>query len=282
MPLDASCRVAVIGGGKMGEAILGGWIASDQGPAACLGAKNFEVANPGEQRRAYLAARYGVACVADARELGAADIVVLAVKPQVMMDVLASIRDSSVCLGTHASPLFISIAAGLATSRLEQALPARSRLVRAMPNTPLLVGAGATAVCAGSHATSDDLELARGLFASLGMACVVSESDIDAIGALSGSGPAYVAAMIEALRDAAAAWGIDPELAEQLALQTTFGTALLMKETGQSAETCRVNVCSPGGTTLAALDAMSKAGFDQVFAAGVEAAVRRSKELAAC
>ena len=282
MSFDSGCRVAIIGGGKMGEAILGGWIAADQGPAASMSAANFEVANPGEERRAYLTERYGVTCVADARDLRAADIVVLAVKPQVMMGVLANIRDCEAYAGKGSSPLFVSIAAGLTTARLEEALPAGARLVRTMPNTPLLVCAGATAVCAGSCASPEDVELVRDLFASLGASYVVPEADIDAIGALSGSGPAYVAAMIEALRDAAATWGIDPDLGERLALQTVYGTALLMRETGLDAKTCRVNVCSPGGTTLAALDAMSEAGFNQVFAAGIDAAIRRSKELASC
>lgn len=279
-------RVSVIGGGKMGEAIFGGWIAAEEGPAAQLSAESFGVADPGEQRRAFLEERYQVTCVCDARELGRADVVVLAVKPQVMMGMLDTIRTHESYVGASEGegegPLFVSIAAGLTTERLESALPAGARLVRVMPNTPLLVGAGATAVCAGLHATPADVELVRGLFASLGVACVVDEADMDAIGALSGSGPAYVAAMIEALRDAASAQGIDAQLAEQLALQTVFGTAQLMRQTGISAQTCRVNVCSPGGTTLAALGAMEEAGFAQVFRAGIDAAVVRSKELAAC
>lgn len=283
MALDANTRIAVIGGGKMGEAILGGWIAAEEGPAACLSAASFTVAEPGAERRAYLTQRYGVACVADACEITRADVVVLAVKPQVMMDMLAGIRELEAYVGTPAqSPLFISIAAGLTTQRLEEALPQAARLVRVMPNTPLLVGAGATAVCAGSQASQADLELVRALFAGLGIAQVVDEADMDAVCALSGSGPAYVAAMIEALTAAAAKHGISPDVAEQLALQTVYGTALLMKETGQSAQTCRINVCSPGGTTLAALDAMNEAGFAQVFDAGLAAAVRRSKELASC
>lgn len=275
-------RVSVIGGGKMGEAILGGWIAAKEGPASTLSAESFGVADPGEERRAYLSGRYGVACVPDARDLPRADVVVLAVKPQVMTDMLETISAHASYLGGEEGPLFVSIAAGLPTGRLEGALPQGARLVRVMPNTPLLVGAGATAVCAGARASKQDVRLVRELFASLGFACEVPEADMDAVCALSGSGPAYVAALVEALRDAAARHGIAPELGEQLALQTVYGTALLMKETGQSAETCRVNVCSPGGTTLAALDAMNAAGFASVFSAGVDAAVTRSKELASC
>ncbi|WP_165056747.1 MULTISPECIES: pyrroline-5-carboxylate reductase [unclassified Adlercreutzia] len=275
-------RVSVIGGGKMGEAVLGGWIAAQEGPARALGAGSFGVADPGEERRAYLAERYGVACVPDARELPRADVVVLAVKPQVMMGVLETIRAHGSYVGGEGGPLFVSIAAGLTTERLEAALPEGARLVRVMPNTPLLVSAGATAVCAGARASRDDVRFVCELFSSLGLACEVPEADMDAVCALSGSGPAYVAALVEALRDAAAKHGIAPDLGEQLALQTVYGTALLMKETGISAETCRVNVCSPGGTTLAALNAMNAAGFASVFEAGVDAAVTRSKELASC
>lgn len=274
-------RIAIVGGGKMGEAILGGWIAQTAGPAAKLGSESFVVANPGLARREYLGERYGVACVADAGEIERADIVVLAVKPQVMMGVLEAMCEKAAYAGGAQGPLFVSIAAGLATSRLEEALPEGSRVVRTMPNTPLLVGAGATAVCGGAHASAQDVELVRGLFACLGVAVVVDECDIDAVCAVSGSGPAYVAAMIEALRDAAAVHGLDARLAEQLALQTALGTAQLIAQTGVAPEEARQAVCSPGGTTLAALAAMDEAGFAHVFAAGVDAAVRRSKELGA-
>lgn len=275
-------RVAIIGGGKMGEAIMGGWIASDAAPADTLSAASFIVANPGSERRDYLTARYGVTCVTDARDIPEADLVVLAVKPQVMMGVFESIANLPAYAGGAEGPLFVSIAAGLSTARLEAALPAGARLVRVMPNTPLLVGAGATTVTAGSQATPEDVALVHDLFACLGAAFVVDEDAMDATGAVSGSGPAYVAAMIEALRDAGAKQGLDPALAEALAQQTVLGTALLMNETGDDPATTRKAVCSPGGSTLAALAAMDEAGFAQVFEAGVEAAVRRSKELGQC
>lgn len=278
----ALARIAVIGGGKMGEAIMGGWIAGASGAAADLDASCFTVAEPGAERRAYLAERYGVACVDDARALERADLVLLAVKPQVMMGVLEGIAAEPAFAGGADGPLFVSIAAGLPTARLETALPEGARLVRVMPNTPLLVGAGATAVCAGAQASAEDVALVHDLFASLGQAHVVDEESMDAVCAVSGSGPAYVAALVEALRDAAAREGLDSALAESLALQTVYGTAALMKETGQDPATTRTAVCSPGGTTLAALDAMNEAGFGRVFDAGVAAAVRRSKELSAC
>lgn len=279
LPPDA--RIAVIGGGKMGEAILGGWLASGEGPARGLAAASFTVADPGAERRAYLKERYGVACVPDACALQKADVVVLAVKPQVMMGVLESIRSQGAFSGGQGAPLFVSIAAGLATGRLEGALPDGARLVRVMPNLPLLAGAGATAVAGGSHASAADVALVQALFGCLGEAFVVDEDKIDAVCAISGSGPAYVALMIEELAKAGAAQGLPPELAARLALQTVHGTAALLRGTGQDAAELRRAVCSPGGTTLAALAAMEETGFSQAVAAGVDAAVRRSKELGA-
>ncbi len=276
--LPSDVTIALIGGGKMGEAIMGGLIRSSSPFAAGLSADSFIVANPGEARRSYLQEEYGVRCVASAREIPAASIVILAVKPQVMGGVLEEIRAA----GNFDTSLFISIAAGLATARFCQELSLRSRVVRTMPNTPLLVGAGVTAVCASSRCTPADVELVRSLFACLGQAYVVDESLVDAVGAVSGSGPAYVASLVEHLAHAGELAGLDAALAEQLAFGTLCGTARLMTEREQSAEETRVSVCSPGGSTLAALAAMDNAGIADVYAAGVAAAVRRSKELGAC
>ena len=235
--LDRGARILVIGGGKMGEAILGGWIASEDGVAATVDASNVTVVNPGVARREHLASRYGVTCIADAREAEPADIVVLAVKPQVMPSVLDDIRDVAAYAG--AGPLFISIAAGLTTEWFAERLPAGARFVRVMPNTPLLVGAGTTTVCAPEGANAADVDLVCDLFDALGSAFVVDELLMDATGALSGSGPAYVAHMIEALRDAGRDAGIDEALAERLAFDTVYGTCKLMAETRQTPEQTR-------------------------------------------
>ena len=276
---ECAPQIVIIGGGKMGEAILSGWLAQSEGAPAAFSPQSFVVVDPGADRRAYLEDTYQVKCVADAREVSQrADVVLLSVKPQVMMDMLETIKDKQ----QFASALFVSIAAGLTTKRIEQALPAGVHLVRVMPNTPLMVGKGASGVCGGSLATQEEVAYVRELLGALGVACVVDEADMDAVCAVSGSGPAYVAAMVEAIRDAGAKLGLDSQVAQDLALQTVFGTASLMLETGQDPQTCRVAVCSPGGTTLAALDAMSEAGFNHVFEEGVAAAARRSKELSAC
>lgn len=279
--LDEGYRIAIIGGGKMGEAILGGWIASQNEPAAQLTAQSFCVVNPGVVRRTHLEEAYGVACVERADQVPfVPDMVILAVKPQVMMGVLEELG----ALEQYRScdTLYVSIAAGLPTARLQDALPSGSRLVRVMPNTPLMVGQGASGVCGGSQCSNDDVQLVARLFGCLGRSFVLPEEQMDVVCAISGSGPAYVAAMIEAVRDGGVRFGLDPEFAEALFLQTVLGAATLMSQGGQSAEQARLAVSSPGGTTLAALDAMAQAGMAEAYAAGVAAAVRRSKELSSC
>lgn len=273
----SSIRIAIIGGGKMGEAMLAGWLRAEAGIASSWSAADFTVVNPGSEKRERLSRTYGVRCVADAAALEAADLIVLAVKPQVMFDVLHEIESLPFVSGA----LCISVAAGIGTRRLEQALPAGTHVVRAMPNTPLLIGAGATTLCKGSNADEGDIETARALFASIGEAFVVDEALMDATGAINGSGPAYVAALVEALAHAGAAAGLDLDLAEHLAAVTVVGTGRMMVERGQSAAQTRLDVCSPKGTTLAALDAMEGAGFSHSVEQGVEAAIRRSKELGA-
>ena len=270
-------RIAVVGGGKMGEAIFGGWIGTDQGAAGIWTPSCITVVEPALERREYLQEAYGVACVADASELEAADLVLLSVKPQVMPAVLPVIAN----LPFAADALFVSIAAGLATEKLESQLPAGAHLVRVMPNIPLLVGKGATTLCPGSAATQEEVDFVRELFSCIGEAYQVEEGQMDITCAINGSGPAYFAALIEAMAQAAADAGFDRDLAERLATQTALGTAALMLERGQSAERTRIDVCSPGGTTLAALDAMAQRGFSEAMAAGVDAAIRRSKELGA-
>ncbi len=282
MSVSAQPQIVVIGGGKMGEAIVGGLIQAKEGVAAELGADQFSVAEPKSERRLELEERYGIHCVGDGSEVSTADVLILAVKPQVMMGVLEDLSQHAAYLKKDKAPLIISIAAGLSTAVLEAALPDKSPLVRVMPNTPLLVSQGVSAITGGKWASEEDVQYALALFSCLGYAVVVEESYMDVIGAISGSGPAYVAALIEALVAAGKNEGLDAALAERLAVQTIAGTAQLMKETGTSATETRKAVCSPGGTTLAALAAMEDGGFSQSIAAGVTAAVLRSKELGAC
>lgn len=280
--MEGPYRFLIVGGGKMGEAILSGWLASDVPPAASIETNNIMVVNPGVDRRELIEGMYAVECVGNVAEVNEddrPDVVVLAVKPQVMMEVLAEISALDVFQGGQDGPLFISIAAGLSTDRLLTGLPAGAPLVRVMPNTPLMVSAGASGVCGSATSSAEQVEYVASLFACLGRSVIVDEADMDAVCALSGSGPAYVAAVIEHLRDAAVECGLDEELAEDLAVQTVLGTAQMISETAETPQAAREAVCSPGGTTIAALDAMNAAGFRDVFRAGIQAAVRRSKEL---
>ena len=281
--MSSGTKFAIVGGGKMGEGILAGLIRSSQGSAAQLDAGSFTVVEPSEQRRQYLTQTYGVRCVESAGQLGQSDVVLLSVKPQVMMSVLETIRTNDAFAVPNASrPLFITIAAGLTTAKLEASLPEGSALVRVMPNMPLSIGEGASGVCPGSLANEEHVAYVADLFSCLGVSVVVDESLMDVVCALSGSGPAYVAAMVESLRDAAVKQGLPVDLAEKLALQTVLGTAQLLSQSEASIAEIRESICSPGGTTIAALDAMHAEGFDNVFEAGVDAAVKRSKELAQC
>ena len=278
-------RFLIVGGGKMGEAILRGWASSTYPPADAISVGNLSVVEPGAERRAFLEREVGVTCYADVRDVAlqdAPDVVLLAVKPQVMASVLENIAACAPFQGGTDGPLFVSIAAGVTTATLEAALPAGSAVVRVMPNMPLSIGAGASGVCAGKVASAEQAHYVEQLFSCLGRAVVVPESNMDAVCAVSGSGPAYVIALVESLRDAGVAEGLPAETAEALALQTVLGTARLADESASSLADIRASICSPGGTTIAALDAMHAAGFDEVFRAGVHAAVERSKELAQC
>lgn len=268
-------HIAIVGGGKMGEAILAGLLRAQTGVAACVSPEHITVVNPGEERRAFLAHTYGVSCVAHVSEIEPATLVVLAVKPQVMPGVLENLASCA----WVAESCVVSIAAGIATHTIEEALPAGAVVVRAMPNTPLTVGHGTVAVCAGSSAQAEDAEAVADLFKACGTALIVDEVHMDAVTAVSGSGPAYVAALIEAMAAAGAELGLPANVAEQLATTTVEGTAALLLQTGQGATKTRTDVCSPGGTTLAALDAMEKEGYTRSIMAGVHAAAQRSKEL---
>lgn len=262
--------LVLVGGGRMGEAILAGLIASGEAEAARIG-----VAEPDQARREALAAAYGVRCAADASGLLAdADVVVLAVKPQVIDEVVRALAGH-----IPSSALVVSIAAGVTTSHLEGLLAPGARVVRVMPNTPAMVRQGMAVVSAGSAAGAEDVETVRAMFAALGEAVVLDESLQDAATAISGSGPAYVALVVDALADAGAAHGLPRDVAQALAVQTMRGTADLLDGTGQTPAELIAAVSSPGGTTVAALGELERGRLRETLAAGVEAAVRRAAEL---
>jgi pyrroline-5-carboxylate reductase len=261
--------LGVIGGGNMAEAILRGVLA-----ARVLGGEDVVVSEPRVDRRDLLARDLHVTCVDDNAAAAACPCVLLAVKPQVMNDVLDGIAPAVWPAG-----MVISIAAGVATARIDQRLGGRGRIVRAMPNTPMLVGAGMTAVAPGPRAGKEDLEWAEKLFAACGRVVRVTEPMIDAVTAVSGSGPAYFFYLIEAMIAAGAAEGLDPAVAAQLAIQTCAGAAKLLAETGEKPEVLRARVTSPNGTTQRAIETLDAAGVKAHLVAAVRAAAARSREL---
>lgn len=203
-----------------------------------------------------------------------AQIVVLSVKPQMFSKLIPQIAPA-----IDETKLVISIAAGVPTAALERQLGARSRVVRTMPNTPAVVGLGATALSAGSHATPGDLELASKIFQSVGITTVVDEVLLDAVTGLSGSGPAYVFLVIEALSDAGVKVGLSRHVALKLAAQTVLGSAKLLLETGMHPGHLKDMVTSPGGTAIAGLHTLEAGGLRTTLIDAVEAATERAKEL---
>jgi pyrroline-5-carboxylate reductase len=208
--------------------------------------------------------------------LAASEVVILAVKPQMMAGVLAGARDA-----VQSRHLVISIAAGVTMAKLAAALPAGTRLIRVMPNTPCLIGLGASCFSLGPTATPQDGALVERLLACVGRVYPVSESQLDAVTGLSGSGPAFIYTVIEAMAAGGATGGLEPDLALKLAAQTALGAASMLEATGLSPEELRNQVTSPGGTTLAGLEVLKQRDGAAAFRAAVEAATKRSIELGA-
>jgi len=268
MALDK--KIAFLGGGNMAEALIKGILAAG---AARTG--QMSVTDISTDRLEYLKKTYGIIVQKSNKEaVSGADVVLLCVKPQVIAKVLEEIAPAA-----DSGKLVISIAAGITLARIEQALTANPRVVRVMPNTPALVLAGAAALAGGKHATGDDLAVAQSIFNSVGRAVVVEEKLMDAVTGLSGSGPAYVFMIIDALSDAGVKAGLPRQLALELAAQTVYGSAKMVLETGEHPGKLRDMVTSPGGTTIEGLHALEKGKLRATLMNAVEAATARSKEL---
>ncbi len=274
MALSSTTTVGFIGAGNMAEALVRGLIA-----AKVLDSRQIYLADVRAERLEQLAGELAVhTCPDNLHLLGQVDIVVLAVKPQGLGDLLREI-------GAHARPrhLFISILAGTRTERIEAGLAHEDcpspRVVRAMPNTPALVGAGATGLAPGAHATDDDLKTARALFEACGVAEIVAPGDMDAITGLTGSGPAYIFRVIEALLEAARAQGLDAAAADRLVKQMVYGAALMARDSEFPPDELRRRVTSPNGTTAAGLAVLEAEGFGPALVNTVDAATKRSVEL---
>ena len=257
-------ELALIGGGRMGEALLRGLLAAGWDPS------RLAVVEVVPTRVAELAAAHpAVALSAEPPPSAAA---VIAVKP-------GDVPEACRAAAASGARRILSIAAGVTTARLEAAVGPGIAVLRAMPNTPALVGAAASALAAGASAGSEDEEWAAGVLAAAGRVVRVSEQLMDAVTGLSGSGPAYVFLVAEALIDAGVAAGLPRDTSVELTLQTLLGAARLLSETGQTPEALREMVTSPGGTTAAGLRVLESGGLRSTFAEAVAAATQRSGEL---
>lgn len=261
----------MIGGGVMGEALLSRLV-----DRAIYAPTDVLVSEPQAARRDFLSQTYGVQVTTDNRAAAEADVLLLAIKPQIFSTVAAAM---SGLFDTRSSPLLvISILAGTPLSKLEAAFP-QQPIVRAMPNTPATVGAGMTAIAPGTHTLPHHLVQARQIFEAVGEVVEVPEAAMDAVTGLSGSGPGYVALVIEALADGGVAAGLPRAIALQLALQTVKGTAQLLQESGKHPGELKDQVTSPGGTTIAGVAALERAGLRSALIEAVLAAYGRSQEL---
>ncbi|MDR2625184.1 MAG: pyrroline-5-carboxylate reductase [Zoogloeaceae bacterium] len=262
-------NICFIGGGNMASALIGGLLGKG------FVAGDMRVVEPFPQQRQALGEKFGVACQAevDAAALDA-DVLVLAVKPQQMQAALAPIA------GRLRRPVVLSIAAGLTLETLSAWLSGYRRIVRAMPNTPALIGAGMSGLFALPELTQDERRMAERVLAAAGETLwVEEEGQMDAITAISGSGPAYFFLFLEALEEAAQSLGLSPDAARKLALQTGFGAASLARTSPESPAALRARVTSKGGTTAAALAVMEEMGVAAGIIAGARAASLRSAEL---
>lgn len=263
-------RIGILGAGNMGCAIVRGLLAAKR-----VKPENVCVSDVDRARLLQLKQELSIVTTHDNQELVRfADIIVLAVKPQTLSSVIDGLggvwRDGA---------LVVSILAGVSTATLEAQLPQATRVIRAMPNTPALVSEAATAIAAGSRATASDIEEARALFDCVGKTVEVSESLMDAVTGLSGSGPAFVLLAIEAMADGAVKVGMPRAMALQLAAQTAAGTALMLVQTGEHPAVLKDRVTSPAGTTIAGLMELEAAGVRHAFAKAVESAAARAAEL---
>jgi len=258
-----------IGGGNMAEAIIKGLINSGIAPRSII------VSDPVLDRRAHLASTLQVKTTDDNSEVvQESDLIVLSIKPQMATSVLSGLESA-----ISPQKLVLSIMAGISTTFIEESLQNGARVIRAMPNTPALVQAGATAICSGRRSTEADLELAKELFSLVGTVFLVGERQMDAVTGLSGSGPAYVFSFIEALSDAGVKNGLPRDVATGLAVQTVLGSAQLLQQGGEHPAVLRDRVCSPGGTTIAALHTLENGRMHGLIMDAVDSAVKRSKEL---
>jgi len=265
-------KLGLIGGGVMGEALLSRLIVRE-----IYQPLEIVVSEVKETRRDYLAQTYGVQVTADNQAVARKSrAIMLAIKPQIFPEVAKVLNQALTT--SESKPLIISILAGVKLSQLESAFE-QLPVIRAMPNTPATVGAGITALAMGSQAQENDRQIARKIFESVGEVVEVPETLMDAVTGLSGSGPAYVAMIVEALADGGVKSGLPREIAMQLALATIKGTVELLQTTKMHPAELKDRVTSPGGTTIAGVAQLEKGGLRSALIQAVQAASARSLEL---
>jgi pyrroline-5-carboxylate reductase len=265
-------RLGFLGAGNMASALIQGLLHGQVLPPERILASDVKI-----DHLERLSTEHGIRTTMDNHQLlRESDVVVLAVKPQVIDRVLTEIGGD-----VRADQLVVSVAAGVPLEALESRLPAGSRVVRTMPNTPATVQAGATAIAGGAHASADDVRVAREMFEAVGRVVVVEEALLDAVTGLSGSGPAYVMLIIEALADGGVKVGLHRDTALLLAAQTVFGSAKLLLETGEHPGRLKDMVTSPGGTAIAGLHTLESGALRKTLIDAVECASKRAAELGA-
>ncbi len=265
-------KIGFIGGGNMASSLIGGLINNGTNPSSIF------ISEPNSERRQQLGANFSVSILTDNAELiSKVDVVVLAVKPQMLHQVCDEISQST----QQKQPLVISIAAGIRINDINRWLGGNCAIVRTMPNTPALIQSGATGLFANKVVKKSQHECAESIMRAVGLTLwVKNEADLDIVTALSGSGPAYIFLFIELLQNAAQELGLDSENARLLALQTAFGASKMALESSDDCEQLRKNVTSPGGTTERALEIFSDGQLDKLISKAMSGARDRAKELA--
>ncbi|MCL2144285.1 MAG: pyrroline-5-carboxylate reductase [Endomicrobia bacterium] len=264
--------IAFVGSGNMAQSIIGGII---NAKPKLIEPEKIICNDIVPEKLDALKKKYGVSVSSDKNKaVSAADIIFLAVKPQNMPQILQEIKSF-----IKRKSLVISIAAGISTKFIEEILIKKIAVIRAMPNTPALAGLGATALCAGRFASADNLQTAKDIFGAVGISRIMAEDKIDAVTALSGSGPAYVFYLCELMRQTGESLGLDKETAKSFAVQTVYGAGEMLAKTGIDASALRENVTSPNGTTQAALEYFKSQNLSDIVRKAMEAAAQRSKEL---
>lgn len=287
--LSAMARIAIIGGGNIGEALLSGLLRSGRQ------VKELVAAEKDPRRAKYLADTYSIFVTSVADAVDSAAYILVAVKPADVGNVVAEIAEAAGHADTDEEQVFVSVAAGVTTGFYEAKLPAGSPVIRVMPNAPAVVGAGVSALAPGRFATPEHLKEVAAIFEAVGGVITVPESQLDAVTAVSGSGPAYFFLMVEALVDAGVAVGLSRPIATDLAVQTMAGSAAMLLERfdkpqpsgsaamGTAMDTTatqlRATVTSPGGTTAAGLRELERGGLRAAVANAVDAAKTRSEQL---